>query len=220
MSFSAVLSEDPWLFYPCHTAVQTLVFILPEPRNSLPLYVASSHPGELHLSQLLPPISPTIPTPSRSLGNRSLPYSPRSPFRDSKIVCSPVPQVFPSLSPPLLILPHRVCCDSQTASLLPASGLPLALSLRLGSKVNLSTEQPADFRGRARSPVQRLSSSFRSMQSPHSAASRNTCSWISHIRVSQPPVSRWKLVHFPTTSQGAKHRQISPFTSPNIIQVL
>lgn len=110
-------------------------------------YVASSHPGELHLSQLLPPISPTIPTPSLSLGNRSLPYSPRSLFRDLKIdsVFSCAPRLR-QLESPTLILPHRVCCDSETASVLPASGLPLALSLPLKSKVNLSTEQSTDFR--------------------------------------------------------------------------
>ena len=46
-------------------------------------------------------------------------------------MCPPVPQVFPSLSLPPLILPLRVCSDSEAASMLPASGLcPCHLDLK------------------------------------------------------------------------------------------
>ena len=104
MSFSAVLSEDPLLLPLPHCCPDVG---LHTPRaEELTTYLCDLFPPrELHLNQLLPPISPTIPTPIRSLGNRSLPYSPRSPFRDLKIdsvfSCPPsIPQLEPPTSNP------------------------------------------------------------------------------------------------------------------------
>lgn len=118
MSFSVVLKEDPFLLLSLPYSCLAYGLCIPNQRrvlrSPLPPNRASSHLGELHLSQLLPPISPTIPTPSSDLRNRLFLCPPRSPLRDLKTDnVSSRPSRLPQLEPPPLVLPPEAAVTQK-----------------------------------------------------------------------------------------------------------